>query len=587
MAEEKTVQMSDTISVGEFSELIEKSAAEVVKSLMMNGVMATVSDAIDYETAAIIGEELGVTVEQIEKVSEVVERKNRKMSTTAIERPPVIAVMGHVDHGKTTLLDAIRKANTTDDEAGGITQHISAYQVTHNDRVVTFLDTPGHEAFASLREHGAALTDVALIVVAADDGIKPQTLEAIKYAQNAGVKIVIAINKVDKPTADLNRVKQELSDHELQPEEWGGKTVTVEVSAKDGTNIEGLLDMLLLVTDIEELKAETDVEAEGIIIESHISKGKGPLATALVEHGELKVGDILVAGDTYGKVRSLQSTIGGDIVAAGPSTPVVISGFKGVPTFGTVFHRVGTDKEAKKRAQENSSNTSAVLAKSIDKSSSDSMLAQMSNEVQEVNVVVKADVRGSLTSLTQSLEALGNADVKVTVVASGVGQLSESDIMIAKTSNAMIVGFNVSVSSALRRMALNEKVDLKMYTVIYELLDDMKEKLTERLAPEIIEEDIGRLKIKGIFRTTRNLIICGGEVTKGKAKPNIFARISRDEKALGEVQVAGVKKEQIDVKEAKKGDMCGLELKTEQKINLKIDDTVDFFTRETRARTLD
>lgn len=556
---------------------------------MRNGVMATLNDAVDFDTAAIIASEFDVEVEEEAAPSTTTSIKSqRELSDKARSRPPVVAVMGHVDHGKTTLLDTIRKASVASGEAGGITQHISAYQIEYKDRPITFLDTPGHEAFAALRQHGAALTDVAVIVVAANDGVMPQTKEAIEFVKRSGVNIVVAINKIDAPGADPNRTKQQLSELNVLPEEWGGDTVMVEISALKNTNIDALLDMVLLVADIDEHKAEVDVPAEGIVIEAHTATGKGPIATVLVEHGTLKVGSFLVAGGAYAKIRALEDDRGQAIESAGPSSPATIIGFKDVPVFGQRFQEVETEKEARKLAEKAKAEATKKTTTVVKSATEGDVLAQLDAErsSQNLNVVLKADVQGSLESIIQSLEGIGNEEASIKVIASGVGDVSESDITAAEASGGIVYAFHSGVSSSVKRQAARSNVEVRMYDVIYELLDDAKSDLEKLLKPEVIETEIGTLKIKGVFRVTQKQLICGGQVTEGTISTPATAIIRRDDETLGQAELISLQKGQETAKEALKGDMCGLELRTENKVNAKEGDRITFVQYETKQKKL-
>jgi translation initiation factor IF-2 len=584
----QTIEIEDMITVGTLAEKLKLPATRLISELMKNGVMATINERIDFDTAQIIVSDLGLEVELTKKAAAepTARAKKREQTDRAVPRPPVVAVMGHVDHGKTSLLDAIRGAQVAKGEAGGITQHISAYQIVHNKRAITFLDTPGHEAFAAIREHGAHLTDIAIIVVAADDGIKPQTVEAIRFARKAGVKIIVALNKIDKPGADANRVKQQLAEQELLPEEWGGDTVVMEVSAKTREGLDALLDMLLLVSDVEELKAEKEGPATGLIIESHLEQGRGPVANALIEEGTLKVGDFVVAGTTYAKIRTLQATDSKVLNQAGPSTPVVMAGFKALPEFGDEFVVVKDEKTARSQTQK-----SLVLkqgaASRTDMSSSELIrIINRNNQVQELNVIVRADVQGSLTSVIDSLKALDTEEVAVHIVSSGVGSITENDLHLASTSNVIIYGFNVVAPTNIKRLASRDKVSIRLYQVIYELIDDVKNELSKLLIPEVVETNLGRLIVKGIFKTTKSEIICGGEATKGKLVVPAFARVMRDDQQLAEVEVTNLKRGPQDAKEVLEGEMCGVSLKTASRIDLQEGDRLEFFTRETIARTL-
>ncbi len=583
------IEIEDMITVGTLAEKASIPVSRLISELMKNGIMATVNERIDFDTAQIIVEELGLPLSLVKKVvssDEPIVRAKPASGTNAQPRPPVVAVMGHVDHGKTSLLDAIRGANVVKGEAGGITQHISAYQIDHNGRVITFLDTPGHEAFAAIREHGAMLTDIVIIVVAADDGIKPQTIEAIKFARKAGVKMIVAVNKIDKESADINRIKQQLSEQDLLIEEWGGDTILLPVSAKTKQGIPELLDMILLVTDVEDLKADTDGTASGLIIEAHLEQGRGPVAQALVETGTLKLGDFIVAGGSYAKIRILETTEGTAIKAATPSTPVTITGFKSLPEFGDDFNVVSNEKAARSQiAQLIQRNQSAGGRLDIGSNELIKMINR-NNRLQELNVIIKADVQGSLTSVVDSLKSLDTDEVSVRVVGSGVGPISENDLHLAHTSSAIVYGFNVTMSASSRQQASRDKVSVKLYKVIYELIDDVKNELSNLLSPEIIETVIGSLQVKGIFKTTKSSVICGGEVIKGKMVVPSQARIFRGEEKLGEVEVTNLKRGPIEAKEVFEGEMCGISFNTSKRIELQIDDQINFFSSEIVQRRL-
>lgn len=589
--EQTTIEIEDMITVGTLAEQLSIPVSRLIAELMKNGVMATVNERIDFDTAQIIVEELDLGVKLAKGVAAEAAapaRAKPAAGTDAPSRPPVVAVMGHVDHGKTSLLDAIRGADVADvtkSEAGGITQHISACQVEHDGRAITFLDTPGHEAFAAIREHGALLTDIVIIVVAADDGIKPQTIEAIRFARKADVKIIVAVNKIDKEGADVNRIKQQLSENDLLIEEWGGDTIIQEVSAKTKAGIPELLNMILLVTDVEELKADVDVPARGLVIEAHVEQGRGPVAQALVEAGWLKPGDFVVAGNSYAKVRNLETTEGKPLKQATPSMPVAITGFKTLPEFGDEFEVVANEKLA--RAQAEQAAADKQTGGHLDIGSSELIrLINRDNKLQELNVIIKADVQGSLTSVMDSLKALGTEEVAVRFVATGVGPVSETDLHLAHSSGAIVYGFNISLPASSKQQASRDKIQVRLYKVIYELIDDVKTELTTRLRPEIVETDLGRLVVKGIFKTTKTEIICGGEVTKGKLTYPALARITRGNEELAEAEVTGLKRGPSEAKEVVEGEMCGMSLKTEKKIELQEGDHIDVFTRETVQRKL-
>ena len=595
MADKKTLQIPDMITVGDLADKLGIPVVKLVGELFKNGIMATVNQRIDFETAEIIIEELGLDVKIVKKDVDSVdpEKFEIHLSKNAKPRPPIVAVMGHVDHGKTTLLDNILHTKKASGEAGGITQHISAYQTVHNGRTITLLDTPGHEAFAALRQHGATLTDVVIIVVAADDGVKPQTVEAIKFARSANAKIVVAINKMDKESANPNLVKTQLaSEYDLNPEEWGGDTVMVEVSALTGKNVDKLLDMVLLVADMEELKADYNVPAEGLVIESNLEKGRGAVVRLLVENGTLNKGDFIVAGSAWGKVRTLEDWQGKAIKSAGPSTPATVTGFRDVPPFGTHIEEVKNEREAKAlaakhydeqvRSTANANITGADLLKMMNRET----------EQQEASFVVKADVQGSLTSVVDSLKLLETDEVAVKIVASGVGNITEGDIRAAASSNSIIYGFNVGLPSPVKQLATRAHVEIRIYKVIYELLDDAKAVMTDLLPDEVVETPLGELDVQGVFRTTKTDIIAGGKVTKGRLIPHSQVRVWRGKgkkaEMLGEIELVSLRREKNEASDIVEGEMCGIELSLNgQKLALELGDRLEVFKRELKKRTLD
>ena len=588
----KQIQIDNMITVGSLAEKLEIPVTKLIGELFKNGMMVTVNEKIDSDTAQIIIDELGLDAELVAQSEEIQAPKREKTSDDpdAVVRPPVIAVMGHVDHGKTSLLDRIRDADVAKGESGGITQHISAYQITHKtaegERLITFLDTPGHEAFAALREHGAYLTDLVVIVIAADDGIKPQTLEAIRFARKAGVKMLVAANKIDKEGADLNRLKQQLAENELLPEDWGGETVVMPVSAKTGDGVNELLDMILLMADVEDLKAIAKGPARGLVIESHMEQGKGPTAIVLVERGVLSQGDFLVAGDVYGKVRTLESPDGQTVKSAGPSTPVVVSGFKALPEFGTPFEVVASEKAARLLSSEMVTNNE--VRGRLSGASAGDLLKAMSrtHELQELNVIVKADVQGSLTSVIDSLKTLDTEEVAIKVVGSGVGAFTDNDLHMAATSGAILYGFHVLLPSGLRQLAARDNLKVRTFKVIYELLDDAKEELSALLAPEVVVTELGRLKVKQIFKTTKTELICGGEVTKGKIAVPSYVKVMRDKQQILELEAVKLQRGPQETKEVQEGELCGVSLKTTQKVELLEGDNLEFFTKELKERSL-
>lgn len=587
--EEKTIQIAGSITVDELSKALGLSVTELIGTLFKNGIVATINQRLDYETAQIIVDELGFKNVKLEKKNTATKTSNirHELSNKAVVRPPVVAVMGHVDHGKTTLLDTLLNKKTVEGEAGGITQHISAYQLDYNGRLITFLDTPGHEAFAAIRQHGAMLTDIVIIVVAADDGVKPQTFEAINFAKSANAKIIVAINKIDREGADIDRTKADLSNHGLQPEEWGGDITMVPISAKMNQNLDQLLDMILLTADIEELKADVDIPAEGLVIESHMETGKGSVVNLLITGGELKTGDYIVAGSTYGKVRTMLDWKGRPKGKALPSTPVTITGFKELPNFGDRFVEVKDEKTARKMALLNAQ-AAADESASANVTSTDLLrMMNVADNSKIFNVIVKGDVLGSVTSVVDSLKLIDTGgEITLNIVHTGVGDINENDVYMAAGDHTVIYGFNVSVPINISKMAARDNVPIRTYKVIYELLDDAKHEMEELLDAEIIEEDKGEMKVLGVFRTEKTSIIAGGEVLKGDVKPEYKVRIVRDKKYLGEAEVTSVQKEKMDVKELISGETGGLALKTTSKIDLQIGDRLKFFTRETKKRTL-
>ena len=586
---EKIVAIADSVTVGELATTLNLPVTTLIGELFKNGIAATINQRLDFETASIIVEELGLEVTLKKKEAAVgYARVEHTLSERAVPRPPIVAVMGHVDHGKTSLLDAILGNKTAAGEAGGITQHISAYQTRRNGRMITLLDTPGHEAFAALRQHGAVLTDVVIIVVAADDGVKPQTVEAIRFARSANAKIVVAINKIDKDTANPQLVKTQLaSEHGLNPEEWGGDTVMVEVSAKTGQNLDKLLDMVLLVADMEDLRADEDVPAEGLVIEAHMETGRGAVVGLLVEHGQLKPAHYLVAGTAYGRVRTMSDFRGQIMKMAGPSTPVNVTGFKELPQFGDSFRLAKNEKEARHLAQAARLEQEKMAASTNVTSSDILKMMSQQHDAESFNVLVKADVQGSLTSVIDSLKLIDTGGlVDLHVISSGVGNISENDIHLAVGENTVIYGFNVDLPPAVKRLAAREHVEVRLYRVIYELLDNAKQSMEALLAPEVVETEVGQLSVKGVFRTVREEVIAGGEMIKGKVYKGLLARLKRGDEQIAEVEVSSVQRQHQEAKEVFEGEMCGLSLKTTRKVVVEEGDTLEFFTRELVKKTL-
>lgn len=588
--EEKIIQVSGSITVDELASALGVSVTHLIGELFKNGIMATINQRLDFETAQIMTEELGfsnvrfVRKENSAKLPGI----KRELSKNAKERPPVVAIMGHVDHGKTTLLDTLLKKKTVEGEAGGITQHISAYQMEYKERKITFLDTPGHEAFAAIRQHGAMLTDIVVIVVAADDGVKPQTAEAIKFAEAANAKIIVAINKIDKEGANIELTKTQLAtEFNLNPEEWGGDTIMVPISAKTGQNLDKLLDMILLTADIDELKADIDIPAEGLVIESHMEVGKGSVVNLLVTGGELKVGEFIVAGRTYGKVRTMLGWDSKPKGKATPSTPVVVTGFKELPNFGDKFEEVADEKTARKLALLNAQAENEESASANVTSSDLLRMMTTSDNTKVFNVLVKGDVQGSVTSVVDSLRLIDtNGEITLNIVSTGVGAVSENDIYMASGSRTVIYGFNVTVPNAIAKMAERNGVPVRVYRVIYELLDDAKREMEKMLDAEVVETETGKMTIKGVFRTEKTEIIAGGEVKEGKVAPGMLGRVYRKKELLGEVEVISVQEGKITVPTLSQGEIGGISLKTTKKIQLELEDRIEFFVREYKKKTI-
>ena len=560
--EKITVLMGDEISVGEFAEKLGQPAASVVKCLMLLGIMASVSQNIDFDTASLIAGEFNAEVEKEVIVTDEdilfndVEDKEEDLQ----DRSPVVVVMGHVDHGKTKLLDAIRKTNVIDTEAGGITQHIGAYRVRINDRDITFLDTPGHEAFTSMRARGAQVTDIAILVVAADDGIMPQTVEAINHAKAAGVDIIVAINKIDKEAANPELVKQQLTEYDLVPEEWGGKTICVPISAKLGDNIDTLLEMVLLVADMKELKANPNRMAKGTVVEAKLDKGRGPVASVLVQNGTLKTGDVVVAGTAVGKVRAMMDDKGKRVKTAGPCVPVEILGLSDVPEGGDLFYAVKDERKAREIVEKRIQKIKDEYNKSTQQVISlDSLFGQIEQgKIKDLNIIIKADVQGSVEAMRQSLEKLTNDEVRVNIIHGAVGTVNESDIMLASASNAIIVGFNVRPDAATVDSAKLANVEIRLYRVIYKAIEEIEAAIKGMLEPEFVEKVMGHAEIRQTYKISGVGTIAGCYVTDGKIVRNCEIRVVRDGIVVHEGMMSSLKRFKDDVKEVASGYECGI-----------------------------
>ncbi len=548
--------------------MISVSPSQIISKLINLGVMVNQNQAIDSDIAIIVAEEFGIelsvnkdSLESADIVDDIINLDFEDDPKDLKNRAPIVTVMGHVDHGKTSLLDAIKKTNVTKSEAGGITQHIGAYSVNVNNKKICFLDTPGHEAFTSMRARGAQVTDIAILVVAADDGVMPQTIEAINHSKAANVPIIIAINKVDKPTANIERIKQELVENALVPEDWGGDTITVPVSAKNGDGIEDLLEMILLVAEIQELKANPNRNAVGTIVEAQLDKGKGPMATVLVQKGTLEVGSMVISGSSFGRVRAMFDDKGKRVKKAGPSTPVVILGLSRVPNAGDLLYGIDDEKAARALAEKNQEITREQQMKSDQKVSLDDLFERIKlGEIKDLNIIIKGDVRGSIEALKQSLEKLDTEEVKTNIIHGGVGGITESDIMLASASNAIVIGFNVRPNLNAIELSRREKVDVRTYRVIYEAIEDIQSAIKGMHAPTIVEEVMGRAEVRATFRLPSGNTIAGIYVVNGKITRNSKIRLLRNDIVVFEGNVASLKRFKDDAREVLSGFEAGLGL---------------------------
>ncbi|MCQ2481144.1 MAG: translation initiation factor IF-2 [Clostridia bacterium] len=575
------LKIPDEITVGELASMLRMTAAEVIKKLFMLGQMATINDMLDYDTAAIVAEELGAKVEKLVVVAieDRIIDDSEDDEADLERRDPVVVVMGHVDHGKTSILDAIRNTAVTATEAGGITQHIGAHRVSINGSDITFLDTPGHAAFTSMRLRGAMATDIAILVVAADDGIMPQTIEAISHAKAAGVQIIVAINKMDKPEANPDRVLQQLTEYELVPEEWGGDTICVPVSAKTKMGIDSLLESILLVAEMQELKANPNRSAKGVVIEARLDKGRGPVSTLLVQNGTLKSGDIIVAGTAVGRVRVMTDDKGRKVKEAGPSVPVEIMGLAEVPQAGDSFDAVNDERLARELVEQRKAKAKEEQFKEYQKVTLENLFDSIKEgELKELNIIIKADVQGSAEAVKQSLVKLSNDEVKVRVIHAGVGAISESDVMLANASNAIIVGFNVRPDNVANENAERDGVELRCYRVIYDAINDVEAAIKGMLAPKFRDVDIGQAEVRQVVKISSVGNIAGCYVTTGKVLRNAKVRVVRDGIVVAEDEMASLKRFKDDVKEVAKGFECGIGL---NKFNdIKEGDIFEFFITE-------
>ena len=575
------VSIPDEINVGELASRMKKTAGEVIKQLIKLGVFASVSDVIDYDTAALVAMELGCKVEK-EVVVTVEERlidDHEDSADELVDRAPVVVVMGHVDHGKTSLLDYIRHANVASGEAGGITQHIGAYTVEVNGSPITFLDTPGHEAFTSMRARGAMVTDIAILVVAADDGIMPQTVESINHAKAAGIPLVVAINKMDTVGANPERIKQQLTEYDIVPEEWGGDTIICPISAKTGMGIDNLLENLVILAEVQELKANPNRAAKGAVIEARLDKGRGPIMTVLVQNGTLKLGDIIIAGTAVGRVRTMINDKGMRITEAGPSVPVEISGMSEVPSAGDTFNAVADERMARELVEERKIQQKNAAFGANKKVSLEDLFSQIqAGEMKTLNIIVKADVQGSAEAVKASLEKITNEEVRVKVIHSGVGAINESDVMLAATSGAIIVGFNVRPDNAARDNAARSNVDMRMYRVIYDCINEIEAAMKGMLAPKFKEVIIGHAEVRETYKVSKVGTVTGCYVTDGKIQRGCSVRVLRDNVVVHEGELASLRRFKDDVKEVANGYECGMQV---EKFNdIKVGDVIECFVME-------
>ena len=560
--EEKIIEIGDTIVVKELAEKMKLPLSKVMTELMNNGVMVSLNSNIDFETAAIISEDLGFSIKKISNdekeiatEKEKLEKLEKLLSTDKNSKVkiPVVVVMGHVDHGKTKLLDTIRKANIIDTEAGNITQHIGAYKAKAGEKEVTFLDTPGHEAFKAMRSRGTKIADIAIIVVAADEGLKPQTLESIELAQKEKLPFIIAINKIDKDAADIEKVKKELSEINLVPEDWGGKTICVEISAKKETNIDNLLEMINLVAEMENLKADADRKAIGTIIESHIDKNQGPVASVLIQTGTLKLGDDFISGNTYGKVKAMIDHLGNNLDEAGPSTPIRILGFKSTPEIGDIFNADIDSKDIKTLKKKGNKTMFNKTTHQTQKSDDEE------ENTKIINVILKTDVVGSQEAIIESLEKIKHEEIKIKIVKKGLGNINDKDVIDAEATNSTILGFHVNIDSNAELLAKEKIVAIKNYKIIYKLLEDIEEKINKIATVKIVREQIGELKVLAVFKTSTTKVVFGGKVLKGKMIKDAIAKVIRNKEAIALGQISNLQSGKENVTEVVQGQECGLE----------------------------
>lgn len=596
----KAISLPERISIRNLAVKLEKPVTEVIAKLMMNGILSSQNEEVDFDTAAIIASEFGFEATQSDDAGSDDGVNIESLLTVdkdrAQARPPVVVVMGHVDHGKTKLLDAIRETNVMGSEAGGITQHIGAYQAKEKDRLVTLIDTPGHAAFTAMRSRGAKVADVAVLVVAADDGVQPQTEEAIRIIKAAGLPMVVAISKIDKPEADVEKIKTQLAEHDLTPEDWGGKTIMVPISAQQKTNLSDLLDMILLVADLdkESIVADPDCPAVGTIIESHVDRGEGPVATVIIQNGTLRIGDVVKVGDVWGKIRGLKNDHGKSVPAAPPSMPVRVLGLKGAPVVGDIL-QVTDDadvKGLKKKKQyrqdahmQSNKAATSITKKQVTEEAEAALGAETVIEKKFLKLVIKSDTLGSLEAIKSTLDRFQHDEVGVTIVSQGLGNITEADVLAAETNGALLRGFNVRITPSAEKVAKGKDIEIKNYTVIYDLVDEVREVLESMLSPEILYEVTGSVNILAIFRTTKKEMIVGGKVESGEAILGAVARVRRGDQILGDGKITALQSNKVDAKKVGAGRECGM--KFVGPVTIQQGDRIEFVKRKEILKKLD
>ncbi len=587
----KAIKIPPLITVKKFSELLNLSVSQVISELIRNKVMATINEEIDFETASIIAQDLGFETEEdleisdsevlsLEKLLEIC-KKESQSGKNLEPRPPIVTILGHVDHGKTTLLDNIRKSSVASEEAGGITQSISAYQVKKRNQTITFIDTPGHEAFSAMRERGVSIADIAILVVAADDGVRPQTEEVISYLKEKKIPVIVAVNKIDKPEANPQRVKQELSERDILIEEWGGKIICNEISAKQNTGIDQLLESVLLVAEVENLRADSKRDGLAVVLESHLDSHKGPVSTVLVKTGTLKTGQDITTGSVWGRIKKIEDFTGKNINSAGPSVPATLIGLNGTPDVNDTIQvmdkkmsvRLKSKIEAEKTITAKKEASRKKIYEAIDK-----------NKIKKLDIVLKADSQGSLEAIKQIISSIGSKEVAVEYIKTGVGSITESDVKIAQSSNAVIFGFNAAATSVAKRIAEESGIKIKSFDIIYELVESVKDEMSEMLPPEIIRTDLGALKVLEIFKNGKRDMIVGGKVTKGKAVKKCEIEVKRDKEIIGKGMLANLQQNKNNVEEVKQGHECGITF--EGKTKIEKGDTLVFYKEEEKKRKL-